>query len=45
MNCRDLADVDYESSSSLESVGKLAFDNCRKLKHAVFPKSLSKIGD
>lgn len=45
MNCRDLADVDYESTSSLKSVGRLAFDNCRKLKHTVFPVSLSEIGD
>lgn len=45
MDCRDLADVNYESTSSLESVGRLAFDDCRKLKHAVFPVSLSKIGD
>lgn len=45
MNCRDLADVDYESTSSLTSVGRLSFDNCKKLKHAVFPVSLSEIGD
>lgn len=45
LNCRDLADVSFESTSSLTSVGMQSFDNCRKLKHAVFPKSLSKIGD